>query len=360
MKQVNRFDYADLKTAVKTDEGFLRDTPIVGRVGIQQYRKPDGTIYRELRLPEEVFNADALASFVGKPITVDHPTNGKVTATDAHRVTIGAMLAEGRQDGDFVRADIVLHSPDAIGERRELSLGYSCKLDETPGEWQGQQYDAIQREIRVNHLSVVKSARAGSVARLNLDSNEEFEVSTPQPLTENVTMTVKIKLDNGIEYDVAPEVQAALHKLRNDASDAATKASATIDTLTATRDTLQARVDGFNAELQAAKAAGRAEAAARASLEATAGAFKVDCKDKTDRQVKEAVVAAVRGDSVDFAGKSDVYVDAAFDLAVSMKNDAAMAAQRAAANGGAVKTDANEMTSQQRYAAHMANLSKGE
>ena len=132
MTTVQRYDYADIK-ATKTDEGFLHDTPIVGRVGIQEYKKPDGTIRRELRLPEHVFHADALASMRGKPITSGHPPSGKVTAKDSHRVTIGTMLSEGRQDGDNLRTDIVIHNVDAMGDKKQLSLGYKCDMDETPG-----------------------------------------------------------------------------------------------------------------------------------------------------------------------------------------------------------------------------------
>jgi len=184
MTEVQRYDYSNF-TATKTDEGFLVDSPIVARIGIQEYRRADGSMRRELRIPENVFNTDALASMRGKLVTVGHPASGKVTSKDAHRVAVGTMLDAGKQDGDNVRVDIVIHSPDAIGDMRELSLGYSCVLDETPGVWNGQAYDAIQGVPSINHLSVVKHGRAG-VARLNLDSNEE-DFSTQQ---EQQTMSM--------------------------------------------------------------------------------------------------------------------------------------------------------------------------
>ena len=52
---------------------------------------------------------------------------------------------------------------------RELSCGYNLRLDETPGVWEGQPYDAIQRDIEINHLALVDKARAGEQARLNID-----------------------------------------------------------------------------------------------------------------------------------------------------------------------------------------------
>lgn len=348
MTTVQRFDYSAFQ-ATKTDEGFLVDTPIVARIGIQEYRRADGTIRREFRPPDEVFHADALASMRGKPITIDHPGSGRVTAKDAHRVTVGTMLTEGKQDGEHVRTDITIHSPDSIGDRRELSLGYTAILDETPGEWNGQKYDAIQRNIRVNHLSVVKKGRAG-VARLNLDSDEVF--STQQ---EQQTMTVKVKLDNGLEYDAAPEVSRELDKLRADAAAAITK----LDTVQAKADTLQAKVDAQDDALKTAREQGRQDALARLELEGTAAKFKVDHAGKSDREVKEAVIKAVRKDA-DLSGKSDVYIDAAFDMAIEAAPAKAMASQREAVNGTRTDGEKVQTSAQKRQAMIDRETNKGE
>ena len=43
-----------------------------------------------------------------------------------------------------------------------MSLGYNLDLIEEPGEWNGEKYDAIQTNIRINHLAIVDKARAGS------------------------------------------------------------------------------------------------------------------------------------------------------------------------------------------------------
>lgn len=352
MSTVQRYDYSEFK-ATKTDEGFLVDSPIVARVGIQEYRRADGTIRRELRLPQEVFAPEALASAKGKPIILDHKIP-RVTSKDAHRVTIGAVLSEGRQDGEGERMDIVIHSPDVIGDRRELSLGYTAYVDETPGvDPTYGPYDAIQRGIRVNHLAVVKSARAGKIARLNLDGNEEDFFNQQEQTTMT---TVKVKLDNGIEYDAAPEVSVELAKLRSDASDAKSK----LDAVTAQRDTLQAKVDAQKDEIEKAKAQGRVDALERLNLEAVATKFKVDHKDKTDREVKEAVIKAVRKDA-DLKEKSDVYVDAAFDMAIEVAPDKAMQEQRKTVNDGdGDKPDGKYKTARERYADSMAALANKE
>ena len=152
-------------------------------------------------------------------------------------------------------------------------------------------------------------------------------------------MTVKVKLDNGLEYDAAPEVAAELNKLRADASATAEQLKA-IPKLEAERDALKSRVDAFPSELEQAKKAGEAQAKERAKLEGVAAGFKIDCADKSDRQIKEAVILSVRQDAK-LDGKDDAYIDAAFDLALEMKAEVAMATQRTTVN---TKTDAAQAT----------------
>lgn len=355
-----RYDRTEIK-ATRTDEGYLIDTPIVGRVGIQLYKNADGTIRRELRPPEEVFNADSLKSFAGKPVTDEHPGE-PVTAKNAKRLSVGTMQGEGRQDGDNVVAPIIVHDGEMIdkilkGGKRELSLGYKVDLEETPGVWNGQEYDAIQRNIRVNHLAIVPRGRAGN-ARLNLDRHDavSFNPQEENAMPENLS---RIRLDSGLEYQAAPEVVVEVEKLRSDKAELTThvdELQKQLDTVAAERDTLKSQVQSADKVRSDALEAARAEVKARAELDKVAETFKVDGTGKTDREVKELVIKSVRTDA-DLTGKSDDYVNAAFDLTVSMKNDAAMAAQRAA---GAKRDDAGEQTDTGSYKGFMSQLGKKE
>lgn len=168
-----RFDSIPLSDTYFTPEGYLIDNPILTRVGIFEYHNPDGTIRRELRLPEEVFAAESLASYKGKPVILTHEA-GLVDVDNVQQEHIGTILSEGIQDGDNVRAQIVIHDAESLDYGlRELSLGYTQTPEETPGIWNGQRYDAIQRDIRINHLALVQKARAGEQARLNIDGEEK-------------------------------------------------------------------------------------------------------------------------------------------------------------------------------------------
>jgi hypothetical protein len=173
LRNVIRLDSIKLDKTYFTSEGYLVDHPVVTTTGIFEYTKPDGSIRRELRLPEEVFNQESLDSYKGKPVIITHNA-GEINKDNVEQEHIGTILTSGYRDGENVKVEIVIHDTDAMKRSglRELSLGYNLKLEETPGEWNGQPYDAIQREIRVNHLALVAEARAGEKARLNIDSSD--------------------------------------------------------------------------------------------------------------------------------------------------------------------------------------------
>ena len=170
---VIRLDSIPIAQTHYTEEGYLKDRPILTSCGIFEYRNPDGSIRKELRLPEEVFAKESLESYKGKPIIITHDA-GLVTKDNVHKHQIGTILTDGYRSEDDVRAEIIIHSTDEMKEcgLKELSLGYNLDLDEVAGEWNGQHYDAIQRNIRINHLALVREARAGDQARLNIDSRD--------------------------------------------------------------------------------------------------------------------------------------------------------------------------------------------
>ena len=179
-----RFDSIPVDETYFTKEGYFIDHPIVTSTGIFEYKNQDGSIRRELRLPEEVFNPASLESYEGKPIIVTHQA-GYVCKDNIEQEYIGTVLSKGYPDGEKVRAKIIIHNTDCLDcGLRELSLGYNMEPDETPGEWNGQPYDVIQRNIRINHLALVANARAGDSARLNLDG-ESPEDKGGNQMTKN-------------------------------------------------------------------------------------------------------------------------------------------------------------------------------
>lgn len=173
LQRVIRLDSVPVNQANFTEEGYLVDRPILTTTGIFEYTNPDGSTRRELRLPDEVFDEESLKSYKGKPIVITHDA-GLITKNNVGEEQIGTILSDGYKDRDSVRAEIVIHDTNEMKRSglKELSLGYNLELDETPGIWNGEKYDAIQRDIRINHLALVREARAGDNARLNIDSRD--------------------------------------------------------------------------------------------------------------------------------------------------------------------------------------------
>ena len=175
---VQRFDFASIRSKpTRTPQGFLRIDANLTRVGVLLYRNEDGTVRRELRLPEEVFRDDSLTTLGGAPVTDLHPSDGLVSPVNVRELQRGHVSESIEHDERFVNAPVIVQDQALIemvekGERKELSPGYTCHLDETPGEWNGEKYDAIQRDIVYNHLAIGPKGwgRSGSEVALKMDS----------------------------------------------------------------------------------------------------------------------------------------------------------------------------------------------
>ena len=158
MKQVLRFDFNGSSGEFKrTPQGFLRINARLTRTGIFSYESG-----REYRSEEEVFRADAMESLKGAPVTDLHPSeNGAenfLTSTNARDLIIGITETVER-DGPYLKGSLLIFHEDAIkaienGDRKEISLGYKCRLDLTPGYIAGEAYDALQRDIVINHVAI--------------------------------------------------------------------------------------------------------------------------------------------------------------------------------------------------------------
>lgn len=171
-----RIDSMSVDRTYYTEEGYFVDHPIVTTCGIFEYKNDDGSTRRELRLPEYVFDVKSLESYKGKPIIITHDA-GEVDKENVRREQIGTIMSKGYRDGDNVRCEIIIHDTNTLKNcgLKELSLGYSLDTDDTPGIYEGENYDCIQKNIEINHLALVAEARAGETARLNIDGKDDDE-----------------------------------------------------------------------------------------------------------------------------------------------------------------------------------------
>ena len=167
----------------RTRDGYLTVSARVARANnVQTYLgsevgKPGQAMVRVFRPASEVFSADTMQSFAHRPVTLGHP-NSSVSAKNWRDVAKGWSDGDVARDGDFIRVSMLLADADAItaveSGTRELSMGYDCTLDFTPGvSPSGEAYDAIQRGIRSNHIAVVAQARGGPELRMGDSANRQ-------------------------------------------------------------------------------------------------------------------------------------------------------------------------------------------
>ena len=314
-----RFDRSAVPRVRKTPEGYIRGEAIVTRVGVFEYANADGTIRRELRHPDDVLSADSLDTIKMIPITIEHP-NVLVDSGNSDSLTVGMTGENYRIQGGNIVVPLTITSDKgitAVNEGlEELSLGYNLDLVEESGTFRGQPYTHRQKNIRYNHLSLVKRARAGSAARLNLDGISVDSIKERPMAQQNV---------NGINYDAAPEVVNHVTSL----SAQITKLNLDADDHQKALDKLQARLDAAEEDKKKAEEERDAEKAKNsdAAIEArVAGRLKLldnarrlapslNTDGMSIRQIQEAAVKAV-SPAANFDGKSDDYVAARFDHAI--------------------------------------------
>lgn len=119
-------------------------------------------IYQGLRHPDEL--QKSLPTWAGLPLHVEHHID---SADDPQKLSrVGAVGTEITWNPPYIDAPLVVWDAAAIaaienGTYRELSCAYRYEPDFTPGEYNGQPYDFIMRNIRGNHVALVEEGRAG-------------------------------------------------------------------------------------------------------------------------------------------------------------------------------------------------------
>ncbi len=203
--------------------GYLRCDGRLTRVGVFPYRQTNGTVRRELRLPQEVFDAESLSSFGLVPLTNNHPSE-MLDKYNTRKHQVGSVISP-RADDEFVAASVLVTDAEAIDAikkgKRELSCGYNCDLEfkagvtqGVPGVADGLKYDAIQKNIRGNHVAIVSKGRAGLEASLRLDAEDAVLVTddsstgadSAPPQTGKVN---KMRLD-GVDYKMDEQAEQAV------------------------------------------------------------------------------------------------------------------------------------------------------
>lgn len=322
---INRFDNISIDELkmTETQEGYLEGFAIATRVGVFTYMKSDGTVQKEFRPPEEVFNEDSINSFKMIPITDEH--RGLINAKNAKQVQVGITGQEFKKDDNYLAPFIKIFDKEIISQikingKRGLSFGYTVELEKADGIYDGEKYDYIQRNIRGNHLAIVNQGRAGLKARMRIDSEDAFCVNNN---FNNNYMLKKIKIDS-VEFEVAEEVAEKLDSSATiiSALEAKNKElSLKTDSLQGENDGLKSQIENFkkqdNAKLIEDKIKSKMSLINKAKIILNCDE---DLVNLSERQIHEKVISSIQP-SAKFDGKSDEYVLARFDSIIEFNSN---------------------------------------
>jgi len=381
------FDAAELGKATITQEGYLRAPVKMSRIGVMNYGYA-----KKVKLPSELFSKPTIDSLRGLPIVEEHPEiDGRYIYVDSsnYREYAKGSISEPEADGKFVKGmatiwDQGLKNKILSGELSEVSLAYSKRDEVSPGDFDGEDFDIIQRNIIGNHLAVTRAGRAGQMVKIEIDSKDlkynnqdskmpkfkyvKIDTEDNNKIVSENTLTYRDTNGNDIQVD--SDIKTELDKIRKEKEDAIKKSGdleADNKNLKSENEKLKKespegdsddkkKIASLEADLAAEKKVteklnkdltdqkaefdSRIDKAieARTEILKTAEAMKIEVDGKSNEDLKKAVIQA-SGLDVDTATlKSEIEVDAYYSAATKLVRDNAN-------SGSALDDDATEFDS---------------
>ena len=232
-----------------TPEGFLLCEAVpIARTG-EMYYGPgevpveagsDGII-RISREADEVFSADTIASYNGKPVTNDHPEDG-VTPENWKRLTVGVVQNVRRGTGiedDLLFADLLITDAEGIKSvqdgKREVSCGYDAEYEQvSPGR-------GVQRRIIGNHVALVEQGRCGPRCAIG-DSAMAKHSGLVDRLMAAFRSKDEAAFKKTLDEAKLPEEESEEEKEKREAKEKADKTADAIGAIAATLKTIDARL----------------------------------------------------------------------------------------------------------------------
>ena len=240
------------------------------------------------RSPEEVFSASALASFEGKPVTDNHPSEDvRPDNYSSYMKGVCTNVRKGTGDlTDCAVADLIIYDPILDSEiesgKREVSCGYDCTYEETEeGKYQ-------QKQICGNHVAVVNNGRAGDRIAIQ-DSNENI---LKLERSKKMKTSIMARMFKAFAKDAEPdEIQEAM-----DAMNVPTPTAPVADAPTAPQEAVNpmeerlAKIEAILAQLVKAE---QAEQAPQNSLDAFEAELETPKEETKDDNGEESVTVPV-------------------------------------------------------------------
>jgi hypothetical protein len=198
---------------ITESDGIISVPATIAKHMIQDY---DG-----LKVLKPATELEAAAGYAdGIPVTRDHPPAGIVTDRGEVLGFLKSPLFENDElKGILEIADKDLATDVKDGKLKELSVGFFCNLDRSEGTVGDAKYDAIQKDIFLNHVAVVDAGRCSLADGCGIHTD-----SKPAPDTASELATITAERDalkTELEKTVKIEKDAIIAELTS-AQDAKT------------------------------------------------------------------------------------------------------------------------------------------
>lgn len=322
-------DRAQIGGMKETQDGYLVGQLRCARTGLQSYLGselglPTNDVISVYRPESEVFSRESLASYANKPISDDHPPEF-VTADNWKQYGKGDIGSDVVRDGEFVSVSYKIMDGDTIAKvkagKAEVSMGYMAEIDFQDGMTpDGEPYQAIQKNIRINHLAIVDRGRAGK--ECGFTDAQNWGTSPITKVLGDHNVDLKTLIVDGLTVETTEQGLAAVNKIadaKHEAVKALSDAKAEHETAINAKD---AELAAKDAEIDALKAAKLSDAEIDAKVQARSDLLAkaksvadTDFTGLSDADIKKAAVVAKLGDAA-IEGKTEAYIDARFDILV--------------------------------------------
>ncbi|MBG5919442.1 DUF2213 domain-containing protein [Providencia stuartii] len=181
---------------------YGREIPDSERLGLEPER-----IYYMLRDPVELERA--ANTFSKKQLLIKHiPVDSDEPQKQSTIGTIGSNITfeDGRLFADLCVWDGYAIDLIESEKMKELSAGYGYTADMTSGEFEGQHYDGVMRNIIGNHVALVERGRIGRDAIISDHQTVDLEKLMKLKKGALPVVAAQIKQALGMDSDI-PETQ---------------------------------------------------------------------------------------------------------------------------------------------------------
>lgn len=266
---------------------LVRDNPIT-KVGVFSYLGSEigapeaDRVYRVYRPQEELENPETIASANLVPWIDEHEFLGVDGTPPEKKGVQGTTGESARFEYPYLRNSIRAYSSfmqNLIDRGKvELSPSYRCRYEFSEGVFDGMQYDAIQRDIRFNHLASVKEGRTGpdvavqdcltitydSAEFINMEITPEMEQALRALIEKILAEQAAAVSDNDPKKEAVTDADppAATGAVTTEEKDAVEETAAAAEQATSAVESATAAIQEVTAALEEVEAAAEAVKAA--------------------------------------------------------------------------------------------------